>query len=189
MERPIESYFRNAKNWPQELSRLRDVLHACGLQEDLKWGKPCYSFGGDNIAIIQPMKNVLALMFFKGVLLSDPNGLLEAPGPNSRSGRRLRFQSIDDINNAQSVIQTFTREAIEKAGVEIRKPDAVEFPDEFEARLLEDAELKAAFDALTPGRQRGYCLHIAGARQTETRIARIEKCRPRILAGKGMHDR
>ena len=189
MSTSIDRYFADAKNWSKELTRLREILLECDLDEDLKWGKPCYGFEGENIAILQPMKNVLALMFFKGALLDDPDQLLEAPGSNSRSGRRFRFQTVEDIETAKDAIGSFVAEAIEKSGTEIEKPDAIELPPELINRLDEDTELKAAFDALTPGRQRGYGLYVAGAKQAATRLARIDKYRPRILEGKGMHDR
>lgn len=186
-----DSYFAKSKLWPAEAAHLRTILRDCGLDEGLKWGKPCYMSDGDNIAIIQEMKGFLALMFFKGALLDDPDGILTPPGPNSNSGRQIRFHSVEDINEATDQIRAFVAAAIkiERAGLKIEKPSVIELPEELQARLAEDAVLKSAFDALTPGRQRGYSLYIGGAKQPATRFSRIEKHRDRILEGKGIHDR
>lgn len=186
-----DSYFANSKVWPAEAAHLRTIMLGCGLDEGIKWGKPCYMQGGDNIAIIQEMKGFLALMFFKGALLEDADGILTLPGPNSNSGRQMRFNAINEIDDAADQIRAFVAAAIkiEQDGLKIEKSSVIELPDELKARLATDAELKAAFDALTPGRQRGYGLYIGGAKQSATRISRIEKHRDRILEGKGIHDR
>lgn len=186
-----DSYFAKSKLWPAEAAHLRTILLGCGLDEGIKWGKPCYMQDGDNIAIIQEMKGFLALMFFKGALLDDADGILTPPGPNSNSGRQMRFNAINEIDDAADQIRAFVAAAIkiEQDGLKIEKPLVIELPEELKTRLAKDAELKAAFDALTPGRQRGYGLYIGGAKQSATRIARIEKHRDRILEGKGIHDR
>ncbi|WP_033068870.1 YdeI/OmpD-associated family protein [Thalassospira australica] len=191
MRSQADTYFANSENWRNEQLHLRQILQECGLDEGFKWGKPCYSHQSKNVAIIQGMKNFLALMFFKGALLKNPDGILVPPGPNSNAGRQIRFHSVDDVIALEASIKAFVCDAIEieKAGLKVEKSDEIELPDELIARLEQDYELKAAFDALTPGRQRGYSLFIAGAKQTATRMARIDKHRPRILQGKGMHDR
>ncbi len=191
MTSPADNYFNKGGNWSLESVRLREILLDCDLAEELKWGKPCYLHQGKNIAIIQGTKDFLALMFFKGTLMDDPAGILVPPGPNSNSGRQIRFNSIDDIARCEDSIKSCIRAAIgiEKAGLKVQKGDAPELPAELRARLDGDSELKAAFEALTPGRQRGYGLYIGGAKQSATRVARIEKYRPKILEGKGIHDR
>jgi len=191
MAKSPDSYFANSRIWPNEASCLRAILRDCGLDEAIKWGKPCYMRDGHNIAIIQEMKDFLALMFFKGALIDDPDGILVPPGPNSNSGRQIRFRSVDEITAKADQITAFVKAAIQvnQAGLKIKKPSVIELPEELRDRLDQDAELKAAFDALTPGRQRGYGLYIGGAKQSATRIARIEQHRARILEGKGIHDR
>lgn len=180
-----------AEPWREETARLRDILVACGMTEERKWGKPCFTHDGRNIAIIQGMKSFLALMFFKGALLTDPEGVLEVQGPNSRSARRVRFTSIADVDAKASAVRSLVNEAlaVEKAGLAVAKAPAPDLPQELLDRMEQDPALKAAFTALTPGRQRGYCLDIARAKRPATRAARIDKHRPRILDGKGLHDR
>lgn len=187
----VDTSFRNAKLWLEEADNLREILLRCGLTEDLKWGKPCYAFDGKNICIIQRMKDFLALMFFKGALLKDPDGVLEAQGPNSRVGYRIRFISVQDVANKAKSVKACVREAIEveKAGLKVEKRTDLECPEELIARFDEDPDFKAAFDDLTPGRRRGYVLHFSAAKQSKTRSARIEKYRSKILSGKGLHDR
>jgi len=191
---PLEKAFMNATSWRDEAITLRDILLDGGLEEQMKWGKPCYSAaGGGNIVIIQRMKSFLALMFFKGALLKDPKGLLREQGPNSRSAKRLEFTSVEEISRQASAIKALLKEAIavENAGLSVKKldPSAIDLPDELERAMAEDAALSNAFKALTPGRQRGYALYIADAKQSATRAGRVEKCRQKILDGKGFHDR
>ena len=164
----------------------------CGLTEEFKWRKPCYAHGGRNICIIQPMKDFLALMFFKGALLKDPDGLLERQGPNSRAGFRMRFTSVRDVARTARSIKACVRDAIEveKAGLKVEmKSTDIEYPRELTDRLHEDPEFRAAFEGLTPGRRRFYAVHFSSAKQSKTRAARIERCRPKILDGKGFRDR
>ena len=172
------------------MSALRPVFAKCGLVEDLKWGKPCYSNDGKNIVIMQPMKNFLALMFFKGALLADPEGLLEEQGPNSRSARRLCITSVGDVKARTKAIRAFVAEAIaaEEEGREVGPRPELELVGELQRRLHANAPLQAAFAGLTPGRQREYNLFISGAKQATTREARVDKCVEKILDGKGLRD-
>jgi uncharacterized protein YdeI (YjbR/CyaY-like superfamily) len=179
-----------AKSWQGEMQKLRSILLACGLQEELKWGKPCFEFAGKNIAILQPFKGFCALMFFKGALLKDPRGVLRSQGDNTQSALRLEFTNSRQITAA--VIKDFVKQAIavEKAGVKVdfKAKRELVLPAELEQAFGADRALAKAFRALTPGRQRAYVMHIAGAKQSKTREARVAACHPRILAGKGMND-
>lgn len=187
----LDPVFNNAKKWRAEAMSLRKVLLKAGLSEELKWGKPCYAHDGKNICIIQRMNDFLALMFFKGGLLKDPDGILEVQGPNSRAGYRIRFTCVQDVSNREASILACIRQAIaiEKAGLKMEKSKDLEYPAELVEKFDDDAELKEAFEKLTPGRKRGYVLHFGNARQSKTKVARIEKCRPAIMLGKGLQDR
>jgi uncharacterized protein YdeI (YjbR/CyaY-like superfamily) len=187
----IDESFEKASLWREEARGLRQVLLDCGLAEELKWGKPCYTLAGKNVAIIQRMNDFLALLFFKGALLDDPDGVLEPPGPNSRVGRRIRFTGVEDVRAKGASLRASIRQAIEveKAGLTVENTTELDLPDELRSRFDEDPDFRAAFERLTPGRQRGYALHFSGAKQPGTRAARVEKHVPRILAGKGLHDR
>lgn len=187
----VDKSFTKAKLWREEADALRAILLASGLDEELKWGKPCYVHDGKNIAIIQRLKDFLALMFFKGALLNDPDGVLERQGPNSRSGFRIRFTSVKDVARMKKSVKALIREAVdvEKKGLKVEKSDDLDMPEELADAFNEDPDFKAAFDALTPGRRRGYVLHFSGAKQSATRAARIEKYRDKIFDGKGFHDR
>ena len=187
----VDTYVSRSEQWPAEIAALRPILLASGLTEATKWGKPCYSLDDANIAIVQEMKNFLALMFFKGALLSDPAGVLRAQGPNSRSARRIEFTSVDDVERLAGVVTEYLEEAIavEEAGLEVEPAPELVLVDELQHRLDENPELKAAFEALTPGRQREYHLQISSAKQSATRERRIDKFVPKILAGKGFRDR
>lgn len=187
----LDNQFTEAKLWRDEALALRAVLLECGLGEEMKWGKPCYTHEGANIAIIQRFKDFLALMFFKGGLLKDTDGVLERQGPNSRHGFRIRFTSVADVERLEGKVRALVDQAIEveKRGLALDEPGAPDLPEELVNRFDEDAELAAAFDALTPGRQCGYALHIGEAKQAKTRDARIDKCRDKILAGKGFNER
>ncbi|MFG0313176.1 MAG: YdeI family protein [Phycisphaerales bacterium] len=186
----VNEYIEETTRWPGEIRKLRSILLGCGLEEGFKWGKPCYMFEGRNMAIIQPFKDCCALLFFKGVLLEDTHGRLRSQGPNSRSAMRLEFANEREITKA--VVRDYVTQAIriEREGLKVEHEDeAPELPEELRERLREDRALCKAFESLTPGRQRGYAIHIGGAKQSKTRLSRIEKCIPAILAGKGMHDR
>jgi uncharacterized protein YdeI (YjbR/CyaY-like superfamily) len=187
----VGAYIDRSGQWPGEMRRLRTVLLRCGLAEEFKWGKPCYGHDGHNIVIVQEMKDFLALMFFKGALLTDPAGVLEAQGPNSRSARRICFRSIADVERMEAVVEEYLAEAVavEQAGLEVGPAPELVPVAELQARLDRDPALRAAFESLTPGRRREYYLHISDAKQASTREARIERLAPQILAGKGLRDR
>ncbi len=190
-EATVDAVILNAARWRQEVNQLREVLLECNLTEALKWGKPCYAHDGKNICIIQSMKDFLALLFFKGALLKDPHGLLQRQGPNSRSGFRMRFTSVEDVARMSKSIEAFVHEAIEveRAGLKVEKATEFEYPEELLNRFDDDPDFVVAFRRLTPGRQRGYVLHFSGAKHSKTRAARIEKYRRKILEGRGFHDR
>ena len=187
----VEAFVSRAKAWQAEMQKLRSILGDCGLEEDLKWGKPCFTFEGKNVAIIQPFKEHCSLMFFKGALLEDKHGLLRSQGENTQSALRLEFTSEAQIK--KTVLQSYVKNAIavEKQGltVDFKAKHELELPQELSQILEKNRKLAQAFDALTPGRKRAYVLHFNGAKQSQTRTARIEKVIPLILAGKGMNDR
>lgn len=187
----VDAYLERSEAWPVEIRAVRPVLLSSGLSEHIKWGKPCFSHGDANIVILQEMKKFLALMFFKGALLDDPENVLEAQGPNSRSARRICITSVDDIDRLAGTIAAYVAEAIrvEEAGLEVGPAPEPEFCDELVARLDRDEAFRTAFEALTPGRRREYHLHFSGAKQASTRAARVEKYAPKILNNKGFRDR
>ena len=187
----VEAYIARSTKWPDEMNALRPTLLECGLTEEIKWGKPCYSHDGDNIVIMQEMKDFLALMFFKGALLEDPAGILESQGPNSRSAKRLTFTSVDEVTDRAATVAAYVEEAIdiEVAGLEVGPAPEVVYCEELRQRLDDDPTFRAAFEGLTPGRRREYNLMISQAKQAKTREARVEKYAPQILAGKGLRDR
>ncbi|MFV0524889.1 MAG: YdeI/OmpD-associated family protein [Acidimicrobiales bacterium] len=191
MDPKVDAYIGRSDKWPAEMTALRPILLDAGLDEAIKWGKPCFSHDGANIVIMQEMKNFLSLMFFKGALLADPAGVLVEQGPNSRSARRIEFTSVDDVTGLADTVTAYVTEAIaaEAAGLEVEPAPEVELVDELQRRLDDDPAFRAAFEALTPGRRREYNLHFASAKQAATRAARVEKYAPRILAGKGFRDR
>ncbi len=187
----VDAFLNRARAWRGEMQKLRSILLECGLDEALKWGKPCFSFEGTNVAIIQPFKAHCALMFFKGALLEDRHGLLRSQGENTQSALRLEFS--DEGRISKTIVRYYVKQAIavEKAGlkVDFKAKRELELPDELTQRLQKDRKLAKAFHALTPGRQRSYILHFAGAKRSQTRSARIEKCVPKILAGLGFNER
>lgn len=187
----VDEFVSRAKDWQVEIQMLRSILLDCGLDEELKWGKPCFMFEGHNLAIIQPFKQHCSLMFFKGALIEDTHKLLRSQGANTQSAMRLEFTGSDQIK--KSVVKAYVKQAmaVEKAGlkVDFKAKEELELPEELIDILNRDNKLSKAFDALTPGRRRGYVLHFGGAKQSSTRIARIEKSIPKILAGKGINDR
>ncbi len=191
MSPDVDSYIQRSEQWPEEIAALRSILLGCGLDEEIKWRKPCYGHEGKNIAIIQEMKDFLALMFFKGALLDDPAGVLRDQGPNSRSARRIEFTSVDEVRNLAEVVKAYVDEAVavEEAGLKVGPAPEPDLVDELRERLADDPDLRAAFDALTPGRRREYNLHFSDAKRSATREARIDKYVPKILAGKGLRDR
>jgi uncharacterized protein YdeI (YjbR/CyaY-like superfamily) len=178
--------------WAAELVALRGLVLEAGLTEECKWGVPCYTINGGNVVIIHSFKEYCALLFFKGALLKDAKSLLIQQTENVQAGRQLRFTDVRDIVKLKTTIKAYLQEAIavEKAGLKVAMKPTAEFamPEEFQAKLDESLALKTAFEALTPGRQRAYLLHFAAAKQAKTREARIEKCTPQILSGKGLLD-
>jgi uncharacterized protein YdeI (YjbR/CyaY-like superfamily) len=178
--------------WAAELAALRGLVLDAGLTEECKWGVPCYTSEKNNIVLIHSFKEYCALLFFKGALLKDAKGILIQQTENVQGGRQLRFTDVREITKLKTTIKAYLQEAIavEKAGLKVAKKETAEFamPEEFQAKLDASPALKTAFEALTPGRQRGYLLHFAGAKQSATRTARVEKCTPQILAGKGLQD-
>jgi len=189
----VDSYFETATQWPAELQRLRSILQDTPLTEEFKWRGPCYTFAGGNVLILGEFKDGCRVTFFKGALLEDPDGLLGDIGDNSHAGRLLRFTDVDEIDRAEPALRDFVQQGIaaEEAGLKVEEPERgeLELPDELLAAFDEVTGLQAAWEALTPGRQRGYVLHFADAKKAETRSARIEKAVPKIFEGKGMHDR
>ncbi|MET0413180.1 MAG: DUF1801 domain-containing protein [Polyangiaceae bacterium] len=186
----VDAFVGRQKAWQGEIQKLRSILLESGLEEEIKWGKPCFSFEGANIAIIQPFKEHCSLMFFKGALLEDTHGLLRSQGENTQSALRLEFTSEAQVK--KTVLKSYVKQAVEveKSGakVDFKAKRELELPEELTQILAKDKKLAKAFNALTPGRQRGYVLHFTGAKQSQTRSARIEKCAPKILAGKGFND-
>jgi uncharacterized protein YdeI (YjbR/CyaY-like superfamily) len=192
MNPKVDKFLSKAKHWQEEMQKLRTIVLDCGLTEELKWGKPCYAFQKSNIVIIQPFKEYCAILLFKGALLRDPKGILVKPGENTQAGRQIRFTEIRKIVELEPVLKAYIYEAleVEKAGLTVNFKKTEEFiiPEEFQNKLDETPALKAAFDALTPGRQRAYILHFSAPKQSRTRESRIAKCMPRILQGKGLDD-
>lgn len=188
----VAEYIERMGAWRAEFEALRPVLLRAGLDEALKWGKPCYSHDGSNVVIFQPFKDLCALLFFKGALLDDPDGVLREQGENTRSALRLEFGSVAEIGAAKRTVTALVQDAIrvEEAGLSIpkRAADDERCPEELDAQLDQDPALRDAWQRLTPGRRRGWLLHFNGAKQSKTREARIERATPRILDGLGMHD-
>jgi uncharacterized protein YdeI (YjbR/CyaY-like superfamily) len=182
----------SASKWKPELEELRGIVLECGLKQEAKWGWPCFTLENKNIVLIHAFKEYCALMFFKGVLLKDAKKILVAPSENMQSTRQIRFTSIPQVVKMKPIIKAYINEAIEveKSGLKVKLKKTSEFkmPEEFKSKLNEMPALEAAFHALTPGRQRGYLLHIGGAKRSETRAARVEKSIPSILQGKGLMD-
>jgi uncharacterized protein YdeI (YjbR/CyaY-like superfamily) len=188
----VDGFLRKAKKWQQEFEELRRIILECGLSEELKWGKPSYTLQESNIVLIHGFKAYCALLFFKGALLKDPNGILVQQTENVQAARQIRFTNVREIVKLEPVLKAYVHEAIEveKAGLEVTYKKTSEFksPEEFQTKLNENPALKKAFYALTPGRQRGYLLYFSGAKQSQTREARVKKCMPQILKGKGLDD-
>ncbi len=190
MNPKVDVYFSEAKKWRKELEKLRMIILDCQLTEELKWGKPCYTFQKSNIVIIQGFKEFCALLFCKGALLTDPNGILKKFG--WQAARRIPFTNVREIVEMEAILKAYIDEAIEveKAGLKVNYKKTSEFiiPEEFQKKLDEIPALKTAFDVLTPGRQRGYILYFSAPKQSKTRESRVEKCMQQILNGKGLDD-
>ena len=187
----VDAYLNKASQWQKEMKKLRAIALGCGLTEELKWGKPCYTYEGNNIIVLQGFKESCALLFTQGALLKDAKGILEKPGPNSNIGRRIRFTTVSEIVTLETTLSKYIKEAINatKAGLKVitkKTPDPL--PEELKSKFNDIPALESAFFALTPGRQRHYVLHFSSAKQPKTRLSRIEKCIPSILAGKGLND-
>lgn len=191
MNPKVDAYIGRSQKWPDEMTQLRSILVGGGLTEEIKWGKPCFSHEGHNIVIMQEMKEFLALMFFKGALLDDTAGVLEEQGPNSRSALRMRFTSVDDVARLTDTLKAYIEEAIdvEDAGLEVGPAPELVLVEELQHRLDRAPALKAAFEALTPGRRREYNLYFSDAKQAKSREARVDKYVEKILDGKGFRDR
>lgn len=189
----VDAYLERITVWREETSALREILLGCGLAEELKWGKPCYVHEGANIVLIQGFKDYCALLFFKGALMKDPDGLLVRLTENTQAARQIRFTDVAGVRKRKTAVKAYVREAVgvEKAGLEVeyRKTEDFEVPDELREKWKASPAFKKAFDALTPGRQRGYLLHFVSPKQPKTREARIEKCMDRIFEGKGVNER
>jgi uncharacterized protein YdeI (YjbR/CyaY-like superfamily) len=185
MEHPRHQY-------PRETKALQAIALSCGLSEETKWGKPCYTLEGKNIVLIQRFNKYIALMFFKGALLKDPETLLSRIGKHMQAPRQLRFSAVDEVTRLKPTIKAYIEEAIqlERTGATVQLKNASDYkiPDELQMKLNTDPALKKAFAALTPGRRKGYIFQIAAAKQSTTRAARVEKYTPHILAGKGLND-
>jgi uncharacterized protein YdeI (YjbR/CyaY-like superfamily) len=188
----VDGYIRKNKQWQDELQKLRLIILDCQLTEDVKWRVPCYTLENSNIVFLGCFKESCVLSFVKGALLKDPKSVLQKPGENTQSARMIRFTDVLQIVEMESVLKAYIHEAIkvEKAGLKVafKKTSEFQMPEEFQTQLDENPALKTAFDALTPGRQRAYLLHFAGAKQSQTRASRVEKWTEQILNGKGLND-
>ncbi len=189
----VDTFIEKAKQWKDELIESRRIALECGLTEALKWYQPCYCYDGNNVVILSCFKDYYALSFFKGALLEDPVEILVQPTENMQAGRQIRFTDVSQIIEQEEQIKAIIKNAIEveKKGLKVEFKDTSEFevPQELLDKFEEDPNYKKAFYALTPGRQRGYLLHFSGAKQSETRAARINRCEDKIYAGKGFNER
>ena len=191
MNPKVDFIFNKPGQWQEELALLRAIVLDCGLSEELKWGEPCYTLGKSNIVLIHAFKEYCALLFFKGALLHDAHGILIQQTENVQAARQIRFTGAGQIREMENELKAYIYEAIEveKAGLKVPLKNTSEFsmPEEFRQTLDASPELKYAFEALTPGRQRAYLLHFSAPKQAKTRVARIEKSIPQILDGKGLN--
>lgn len=192
MNPKVDFYFSKATQWHEELEQLRRIVLDCHLAEELKWGCPCYTFGDNNVVLIHTFKDYCALLLFKGALLKDPNGILIQQTKNVQAARQIRFTGVEEILEQEPVLKAYIYEAveIEEAGLKVplKKTSDFAVPEEFQNKLDELPDLKAAFESLTPGRQRGYLFYFAQPKQSKTRTSRVEKYVQHILDGKGIDD-
>lgn len=192
MNPKVDFYFNKPQKWQDALQQLRIIALDCGLNEELKWGCPCYTLGESNIVLIHEFKEYCAFLFFKGALLSDTHSILIQQSKNVQAARQIRFTNVKGITDQAVVLKTYIFQAIEveKAGLKVELKKTTEFAvsDEFQQKLDALPALKKAFEALTPGRQRAYLLHFLQPKQSQTRLARVEKYIPQILDGKGLND-
>ena len=192
MNPKVDWFFSKDTKWQKEYEKLRSIILDCGLIEELKWGCPCYTFEKRNIVLIHGFKEYCALLFFKGALLNDPNGILIQQTENVQAARQIRFTNVKEIVEMERTLKAYIYEAIEveKAGLKVNLKKTTEFkiPEEFQKKLNKMPALKKAFDALTPGRQRAYIFYFSQPKQSKTRESRVEKSTPQILKGKGLDD-
>lgn len=192
MNPKVDEFLNNAKKWQAEMQKLRAIALECDLTEELKWGVPCYTFQKTNVVLIHGFKEYCALLFFKGALLKDANGILIQQTENVQAGRQIRFTNPQEITRQKTVLKAYISEAIdvEKSGLKVDFKKTTEFniPEEFQDKLNQSPALKTAFEALTPGRQRAYLLHFSTPKQSKTRVSRVEKSLQDILDGKGLND-
>jgi len=192
MNPKVDEYLSRTMKWQEESEKLRSIILDCRLTEELKWGKPCYAFQNSNIVLIQGFKEYIALLFFKGALLKDTNGILSRIGENTQAGRQIRFTGVEEIDELEPIVKSYIYEAIEveKAGlkVSLKKTDEYNIPEEFQNKMDEFPALKTAFKALTPGRQRAYIFYFSAPKLTKTRESRVENYLQQILNGKGLND-
>ena len=192
MNPKVDQFISKAKKWQEEFTELRRIVLDCQLDEELKWGVPCYSYQNKNILLIHGFKEYCAVLFFKGSLLRDSHGVLIQQTENVQARRQIRFTHVQEIAAIEPILKAYITEAIEveKAGLEVdfKKNTDFVFPEEFQHKLREIPALKPAFEALTPGRQRAYLLYFSQAKQSKTRESRVDKCIPKILNGKGLND-
>src|SRR5215831_6876003 len=185
MNPKVDFFFSEAKKWSGEFEKLRTIILDCGLTEELKWGKPCYTFQESNVVLIHGFKEYCALLFMKGALLRDPKGILIQQTENVQAARQIRFTNLQEIVKLEPTIKAYIKEAIEvgKAGLKVtlKKTSEFKMPEEFKNKLDENPDLEQAFAALTPGRQRGYLLYFSSAKQSKTREERVEKYTKQIL--------
>ncbi|HYG37064.1 MAG TPA: YdeI family protein [Cytophagales bacterium] len=192
MNPKVDWFFNKATQWQKEFEQLRMIMLDCQLVEELKWGQPCYLFENRNIVLMHGFKEYCALLFFKGALLKDPNGILIQQTENVQAARQIRFTSVQEIVEMKSILKSYIYEAVEveESGLKVNYKKTTEFaiPEEFQTKLDESPALKTAFYALTPGRQRAYIFYFSSAKQSKTRAARVEKYEEQILNGKGLDD-
>ena len=192
MNPKVDWYFDKNEQWQKEIRKLRKIILDCGLTEELKWGCPCYTYENNNIVLIHVFKEYCAVLFFKGALLQDANGILIQQTKNVQSARQVRFTNVREIADRDAILKAYIYEAIEveKAGLKVKYKKTKDFiiPEEFQKKLDKIPALKTAFEALTPGRQRAYIFYFSQAKQSKTREARVEKYMKQILKGKGLED-
>ncbi|MCM3456217.1 YdeI family protein [Heyndrickxia oleronia] len=189
----VEEFFSKSKKWKEEYVKLREIVLDCGLTEEYKWMHPCYTYETKNIVLIHGFKEYCALLFHKGALLQDTNGILIQQTENVQAARQIRFTNVQEIIELETILKSYINEAIqvEKAGLEVnfKKNTEMKIPEELQNKFNEIPELKTAFEALTPGRQRAYTLYFSSPKQSKTRESRIEKYQQHILNGKGLNDK
>ena len=192
MNPKVDAFMSAATKWREEFEKLREIILDSELTEELKWGQPCYTYQGKNVLLMHGFKDYCAVLFHKGALLQDADGILIRQTENVQAGRQIRFTSVQEIRRLERTLKAYIREAIEveKSGLKVELKTTAEYavPEEFQSRLDTDPALKAAFEALTPGRQRAYIFHFSQAKQSATRASRVEKCIPKILDGLGLDD-